>query len=324
MAKGIDPFEKKEAQHRAEAEQKANTFAVVVTQFLTRHVCKLRSAADVEAVVKRELLPRWGNRQIAEISRRDIIALVSDISGLGRPAAARKAFAIASKFFNWAVASDIVESSPCAAIKISTLIGGSEPRQRVLNDAEIRALWKATESLGYPGGPFIKLLLLTGQRLREVAGMSWKEINIDSALWTIPPERMKGGAAHEVPLSAAAVDILRSLPRWATGDCVFTVNGRTPITGFSILKRRIDAIVGDIPDWVFHDLRRTMRSGLGALPIPANVAELCIGHVQVGMHKIYDRHSYRSEKLRAFELWAARVVEIVEPTDDNIVRLKTA
>jgi integrase len=324
MAKGIDPRETQAAHKQAEAQRKANSFSAVCDEFLRRHVRKLRSAADVEATIRRELIPRWRERPIGEIGRRDVIALIEEIADSGRPAAARKAYALASSIFSYAVARGIVEASPCTSVKISTLIGGIEPRQRVLSDGEIRSLWQASEDIEYPGGPFIKLLLLTGQRLREVAGMSWSEIDLEKSLWVIPAERMKANTAHEVPLSAAVVDILKSLPRWATGDCVFTVNGRTPITGFSKLKSRIDSAMGEVAHWTFHDLRRTMRTGLGALPIPANVAELCIGHVQVGMHKIYDRHSYRSEKLRAFELWAARVAEIVEPTDDNIVRLKTA
>jgi integrase len=217
-------------------------------------------------------------------------------------------------------------TSPCTGVKASDLAGRKEARQRVLNEAEIRALWQATDGLGYPAAPFIKMLLLTGQRLREVAEMTWSEVDLEKALWVIPAERMKGAAAHEIPLAPAAVEILKSLPRWP-GPFVFsTTGGERPIGGFSKMKSRVDAAIGDkVAPWRFHDLRRTLRTGLGALPIPANVAELCIGHVQIGMHKIYDRHSYRAEKARAFELWASKLAEIVEPTvGANVVRFHTA
>jgi integrase len=137
---------------------------------------------------------------------------------------------------------------------------------------------------------------------------------------------MKGDAAHEVPLPPAAVAILKSLPRWR-GNFVFsTTGGERPISGFSKMKLKIDAAIAEpIAPWRFHDLRRTMRTGLSALPIPNNVAELCIAHAQPGLHQVYDRHSYRDEKRRAFELWTARLAEIIEPGGpDNVVRFKTA
>jgi integrase len=178
-------------------------------------------------------------------------------------------------------------------------------------------LWQATEALGYPVGSFVRLLLLTGQRRREISNAQWQEFNLDAGLWTIGPERMKTGSAHEVPLAPAAVELLKSLPRWS-GPFVFSARGGTqPISGFSQMKGRLDAeLVGKVTGWRFHDLRRTMRTGLGALPIPSNICELCIGHVQPGMHRVYDRHSYRDEKRRALELWAAKLAEIVAPDRD--------
>jgi integrase len=121
-------------------------------------------------------------------------------------------------------------------------------------------------------------------------------------------------AKRPLPLPPIAVEILKSFPRW-DGPYVFsTTGGARPISGFSKAKTRIDrAIAKPIAPWRFHDLRRTMRTGLGALPVPNNAAELCIAHAQPGMHKIYDRYGYRDEKRRAFELWAARLASIVDP-----------
>jgi integrase len=327
IERGIDPKEKKAVERRAEAHRRANSFASVAEEFITRHVRKLRSGREVEAAIRRELIERWGPRLIVEIGRREIVEALEEIAD-DHKYQAFKVFAYVNKLFGWAAGRHIygLESSPCTGIKISDLVGKKEARQRVLSDLEIRGLWKGTEKLGYPAAPFVRLLLLTGQRLREVAEMSWAEVDLEKALWVIPPERMKGDAAHEVPLSPAAVEILKSLPRWR-GDFVFsTTGGQRPISGFSKMKTRIDAALAEpIAPWRFHDLRRTMRTGLGALPVPNNVAELCIAHAQPGLHRTYDLHSYRDEKRRAFELWAARVAEIVEPgASDNVVKLKTA
>ncbi len=311
ISHGVDPKERQEAARKDTARQRANSFAAVAEDFIVRHVRKLRSGADVEASIRRELISRWGQKPISEITRRDVIEAIEAIADK-RPATARKIFAHASKLFNWAAARSIIESSPCAIVKPSTLIGSPEPRQRVLSDSEIPCLWRATAALVYPSGPFVRLLLLTGQRLREVAEMAWAEIELDKALWTVPADRMKSGAAHEVPLAPITVELLRSLPRW-TGPFVFsTTGGERPISGFSKIKSRLDALLGDkVADWRFHDLRRTMRTGLGALPVPNNVAEMCIGHAQPGLHRIYDLHGYREEKRRAFDLWAERLAAIV-------------
>jgi integrase len=290
-------------------------------------VAKLRSGPEVKAAIRRELISRWGARPITEINRRDIVHVLEEIADSGRPYAAHKLFSYASKLFGWAIARSLygLETSPCTGIKTSEVIGKKEPRQRVLNDTEIRALWQATEGLGHPAAPFIRMLLITGQRLREVAEMRWAEIDLDKALWTIPPERMKGDAAHEIPLPPIAVEILKSLPRF-TGPYVFTTTGGTrPIGGFSKMKLRIDAAMKEpIAPWRFHDARRTMRTGLGALPVPNNVAELCIAHAQPGLHRTYDLHSYRDEKRRAFELWAARLADIIEPhgAARNVIEMK--
>jgi integrase len=297
----------------------------VAEDFISRHVSKLRSAADVEATIRRELVPRWRDRPITGLTRRDIVALIEEIADSGRLHTAHNAYSHISKFFSWAIARGLygLETSPCGAIKRSEIIGAREPRQRVLADGEIRPVWDATEGLGYPLSPFVRLLLLTGQRLREVAEMRWSELDTDKALWTIRAQRTKADAVHEVPLPPVAVDILKSLPRWP-GDYAFsTTDGDRPISGFSKMKLRVDAAMAEpIRSWRFHDLRRTMRTGLSGLPVPNNVAELCIAHAQPGLHKVYDQHSYRDEKRRAFELWAARLLSIVEPGESNLVPLR--
>ena len=143
--------------------------------------------------------------------------------------------------------------------------------------------------------------------------MSWSEVDMEKALWTIPPERMKADFSDVVPLSPSAVDILKGLPRW-TGDYVFsTTDGKRPIANFSGIKEKVDDLMPGVADWRFHDLRRSMRTGLSALRTPDIVAELCIGHTQKGLHKTYDLHAYLPERRDAFGAWANRLLAIVEP-----------
>ena len=199
-------------------------------------------------------------------------------------------------------------------------------RTRVLTDDELRALWKASESLGYPYGPLFQMLALTGQRKSEVAEARWSEFDLAKRLWEIPAERMKSDAGHAVPLSDDAVRILESLPRFTKGDYLFSGSyGQGPVNGFSKNKRALDARMRaelqQLPPFVIHDIRRTMRTGLSALPVPDLVRELVIAHSKPGLHRVYDRHAYLDEKRHALDLWAKRLRDIIEPAPANVVAL---
>jgi integrase len=124
---------------------------------------------------------------------------------------------------------------------------------------------------------------------------------------------MKAGQVHVVPLAPTAVAILEALPRCA-GPFVFsTTGGERPISGYGDIKAKVDSFMPGVAAWVLHDIRRTMRTGLSALRVPDTVAELCIGHTQKGLHKVYDQHSYLDEKRHALDAWASRLLSIVEP-----------
>ena len=136
---------------------------------------------------------------------------------------------------------------------------------------------------------------------------------------------MKADAAHVVPLSPEAVAILEGLPRWAGPFIFSTTSGRRPIANFSGIKEKFDALMPGVEPWRFHDLRRSMRTGLSALRIPDTVSELCIAHTQKGLHKIYDQHAYLDEKRNAFEAWANHVFAICEPgAANNVIELAAA
>ena len=119
-----------------------------------------------------------------------------------------------------------------------------------------------------------------------------------------------------MPLCDDAVAILESLPRFNRGDCMFTTSfGVRPASGFSWLKARLDKLMEGktAGPWILHDIRRTVRTHLSALPVADNVRELVIGHAQPGLHQVYDQHAYIDEKRRALELWAMRLHEIISP-----------
>jgi integrase len=177
--------------------------------------------------------------------------------------------------------------------------------------------------------------MLTGARKSEVAEARWPEFDFAKKIWTIPAERMKADAAHIVPLSDDAIVVIKSLPR-GDGDCLFSVNGgNSPVAAFSAAKDRFDAEIikalrendpkAKLPDFVIHDIRRTVRTGLSAIPnISDLVRELVIGHTKPGLHKVYDQYAYLDEKRFALDVWAARLRSIVNPKAGNVVELRAA
>jgi integrase len=291
-----------------------------------------RKGAEVERDIRREFLPVLGGRPIADITPFDIVSIVKAAKDRGSPYQAHNLLGTARRLFSWAIDQHAygLEMSPCDRLKPKALIGAKASRTRVLDDAELRALWQATEIIPYPYGPLFRMLALTGQRKSEVAEARWSEFDLARKLWTIPAERMKAEAPHVVPLSKEVIEILESLPRFERGDYLFsTTSGSLPVNSFGKAKARLDkamaaALGREVAPFVIHDIRRTMRTGLSALPVPDLVRELVIAHTKPGLHKVYDQQAYLDEKRHALELWAGRLRDIVTPPPANVVELAGA
>jgi integrase len=194
-------------------------------------------------------------------------------------------------------------------------------RDRVLADEELRLVWLAAAAEPWPFGPLLQLLILTEQREAEVAGMSLSEIDKAERVWRLASERIKNDEQHFVPLSDLAFDVVRELAPVGPAKLLFSLDGERPVTSFSRFKQLIgDAVTvmrGRTPldPWVFHDLRRTMVSGMARLGISLPVIERCINHKSGsfrGIVGVYQRHDFAKERRQAFEAWASFIMSIVE------------
>jgi integrase len=194
-------------------------------------------------------------------------------------------------------------------VKPSTIIGRKEPRKRVLTDDELRKLWRAAQLMGHPFGTLCQLLLVTGQRKSEVALARWSEIDATKALFTVPPERFKSNVSHMVPLSSLALEIINALPR--NGERLFDVKD------FAASKKALDVLMKDVPHFVIHDLRRSVRTRLSELRVRHEVAELCVGHGKRGLARVYDQHEYVDEMREALDAWATRLRTIAVSRTPN-------
>jgi integrase len=193
-------------------------------------------------------------------------------------------------------------------------------------------VWNAAGELGYPFGPAVRLLILTGQRRDEVSGMPWSELNLDKRSWVIAPERAKNDTEHWVHLSEPAHAILSALPTF-DGPFVFTTTGRSPVSGFSKMKAELDKLVTEtnggkpLAHWTLHDLRRTFASGCAAQGVALQVTEKTLNHLSgslSGIAGVYNVHEYRAERIAALDAWAAHVTGLVDgaPAKSRIVRLR--
>jgi integrase len=322
---GLDPAEAEKAtetmQERNEKLAAANRFRSVVELYDKRDLQANRRGWEVKRIIERELLPHWGDKPIATITRAEVLERLEALIDAGKPQAANRLFEVIRRLFNWAYDRGTLglDRSPCDRMKLPA---DKVIRQRILNEDEIEAVWGAFEHMEYPSGSMLKLLLITGQRREEVAGMRWAEINMKSKLWTIPPERCKSARPHVVPLSSLAIETLDPLPRFEAGDFVFsTTDGERPVSAFSQCKSDADSLSG-VADWRIHDLRRTVRTELARLRVPEIAAERIINHAPRGLARVYDQYDYLDEKREGLEKWAVRLRNIIEPMPENVVALR--
>lgn len=321
-------------------ERKEPTLRDVLERYDAAHIRKLKSGESVRRTLEIYALPALGGTKIKEVRRRDVIALVEGVAE-ERPRAAALLLTYLKGLFGWAEDREIIEANPVATIRPRKVSKAMAPRkrERVLDDDELRTFWSAETGMHRLTALALRLILVTGQRPGEVAGMTWEEVRGD--LWTIPSSRRgKTETAHTVPLTATALEILeqaraelerlqkrRTQP--ATGH-VFEARPGASITTPALGRaaKRFAAELGNRDadtggHWTPHDLRRTCRTRLAAEGIPEAVAEAVIGHTRKGIVAVYDRHGYDSEKRKALETWERRLLRIAsgETGEDNVVSL---
>jgi integrase len=340
---GVDPVQVEQRVLEEVAHARANTFGGVCEDWFVRKLAAQRSGKAVEKRVRTHLFPIFEDTPITEITDLDILAKVVNPRVRKTPQMARQLFNDLGTFFAWVIDQRVygLKVSPCATVKISRIVGRIVPRQRVLNDDELRALWIASGRIPYPVGHMYRSLMFSALRLREAANTERSEWDLRGDVWTIPAERMKGKIAHAVPITPELRELYESCPK--RGRFLFSFDdGATPMRVGGSVKDRIDeemlkalreiaaergddpASVLPPPRWVNHDVRRTVRSRLSRLRVPEEAREAVLAHVKPGIKRVYDVHEYLDEKREALELWAGKLRQIVEPQPSNVIKLRGA
>jgi integrase len=230
-------------------------------------------------------------------------------------AAVKRCFKWARKTTNPQIRQRYLAVDPAA--EVEKPLKKEPSRDRTLEDDEIIAFWKGCgETLGYPFGPCFRLLVCTGQRREEVAGMRWSELDLEAKTWNIPGARTKNGRPHIVHLSELALSIIEGLPRFkpiAGKDFGFSTKGDVSISGFDYAKNRLTMPASN---WTLHDLRRTVTTGMARLGIPPHIADRVLNHQNGtinGVAAVYNRFAYLEERKAALEAWGQFLADLVKP-----------
>lgn len=318
---GNDPAAERAKVRQAAASAKL-TLASVATRYLSAKQDRLRPSTYKQAKWHFETL--WaplGDQPIDTLKRANVAARLQEITKAhGRTSAAR-ARGNLSALFTWAMKEGLCEANP--VIATNDPAAGILPRDRVLSDGELTAIWKACADDDF--GRIVRLLILAGCRREEIGGLKWTEIDLDTGVLTVPGERTKNHRALVLTLPAVALDILRSAPRRQGRSYVFGSRGG-PFAAWSYSKMALDTRIAategkPLARWTLHDVRRTMRTGLGKLGVPPHVAELAINHVKGGIQAVYDKHRYEREMKQALALWAEHLAFIIDGKPSKVVTM---
>ena len=310
------------------------TVTSVLDDFVARYIHNLRtrSADEYVSAFDRLVKPRIGKLGIYEVRRSHVIKMLDEIEDANGPVMADRTLAYLRKAFNWYATRDDQFNVPVVR-GMARIKPKERARTRVLSDEELRVIWPVLAQSG-TFGAFVKMLLLSAQRRDEVAQMSRGEIG-DDGIWTIPAERYKTKRANFVPLSTAALAVIKDQPRLDDCDYVFPSRAKTPYSGFGKSKARLDNAVlaslnkhakkGDkveaLPNWTLHDLRRTAKTLMVRAGVRPDISERVLGHVISGVEGTYDRHSYAEEKRNALEKLAEMIERILCAQSSNVETL---
>ncbi len=292
-----------------------------------------KSWQETKRCLELHAVAHLGDRPLPDITPDDVLRLLRKLDD--RPATKRNLFASLSFLFNRSVRERVITSSPLSSLQPPSPVAH---RTRVLNEDELRWLWLALEDEARPYRNVVEDLILLGQRRSEVAELPWAELSRAERDWQLPALRAKNGCANVIPLTdkmVARFDKLAGGEKWPRSGLVFPSRVGTPISGWSKMKRRLDASMkkaaakagAELDPWKLHDLRRTLATRMQRLGVPHEVVEHLLNHREksrTGIAQVYQTHSFMPEKRRALERWESELGRIVSGASAVVVPFERA
>lgn len=309
--------------------RKQDTFDVMVKQFLKSHGRKIKASTkkQYESILSGKDLARIIKKPVSSITRQQVIRIVDDIADSGRLVQANRTLAVMKKFFGWCAEKDIIRANEALPTDRIKPAAKEKPRARILSPEELRIVWLASDSLGWPFGDHFKLMITTAQRQSEAASISRESVS--GGVWRQIDN--KAGREHLLPLNDLSVAILESVPGIPeTKNYYLSTTGKSPISGFSKAKRRLDGEIKKVckeeeldlfnEPWRTHDIRRTATTIMRALGVSQDVCSRILNHAQKGVTgKVYDVYDMLPEKTRALQVWNNYLEKLINGEADNVV-----
>jgi len=321
LGRGLHPgLEREKHKHESRPKPKPqNALATFIPTYLDARRDALKGSTYTAQV--RYFNEHWADLHgmpLSSITRADVATILTTIAKDRGPVAANRGRAVLSKFFRWAIGEGLCDANPVVGTNVRD---ENDPRERSLSDTEAAAVWLAAPDSDY--GWILKLILLTGCRRAEIGDLKWSEIDFEARTITLPRERTKNHQQHNLPLSEPAMEILNSIPRRDGREYIFGRIGSTGFTNWGASKEDFDKIANLKESWALHDLRRTVRTGLGKLGVQPHIAEAVLNHLPPKLIRTYDRNTYAAEKRDALDKWATHLKTVIaQATGANVAALK--
>lgn len=336
IGEGTDLVAEKKAQAASQAVKD------LVDNYVSRHASTKRSGEEIARRLRKNVADVIGDVKLSDLHRRDITRCIDAVKDRGAHVEANRLFEDIRAMVRWARGRGDLDDNLVEGMRKPT---ETTERDRVLTADEIKTLWAAL-----PGADMrestrriIRLCLVTGQRVGEIAGMARDELDLTKKIWTIPAARSKNHREHVVPLSDMAIGIIKEqkgavaalaerkgliVPNW-----VFPGPGfRDAVTAASVPKaiKRLEvtakgrATILGLSPWTPHDLRRTAATHMEEIGISPFIVGHVLNHVSVTKStvtsRVYARYDYGKEKREALDLWAGRLDGTIQGTS-NVVAI---
>jgi integrase len=303
------------------------TLRGIVDEFLaTKTAMRRTSLQSLERFLRGTYFRPLLGMPVDRIHRRDVATRLTAIAREHGSTSAGKARGALIQCLAWAMMAGLCEVNPAADTPSPA---AARPRERVLSDAELAAVWDATGPEAGPGGQalwldhsrIVRLLVLCGARRGEIGGICRSEIDEEAGLWILPAARSKNGRALTLPVMPMMAEVLAGIPRRVGRDHLFGSHGAGGFADWTKAKRALDARSG-VADWTIHDLRRTVATRMGDLGVGPHIIEAVLNHqsgAKRGVAGTYNRSPYAREMRAALGLWHDHLRTIVNGGERRVL-----